>query len=51
MALKDLFLVVAGIGLGYLLMNYVPAIASNAVLYGIILIVIGIVGAMFMMKK
>ena len=50
MQIRDLFLVILGIGLGYILMYYVAAIANNAVLYGVILAVIGVAGAV-MVKK
>lgn len=50
MQIRDLFLVILGIGLGYLLMNYVSAIADNAVLFGVVLVVVGVVGAV-MVKK
>ena len=45
---KELFIALIGIGIGFLLMNYVQAFADSAVLYGIVLIVIGVLGKMFM---
>lgn len=44
---KGVLGIILGIGLGYLLANYVPAIANNLVLYGIVLALVGLVGSFF----
>lgn len=41
---------VSGIGLGLLLAAWVPALATNAVMVGVLLVVLG-VGGEFLMKK
>lgn len=41
---------VAGVGLGVLLTGFLPSLAANAVMIGLVLIIVG-VGGEFLMKK